>query len=122
MKNSIGWGRPSSDMKARDWVRAIFCAVVAAPGTERREAGGAPPDATNSENGQKDVMMKVFREARTIVELIFSFTGGDLDIDKVDLEFLFGLDADEKGRSTSGGDDLVREVGRLEDKGKRSFL
>lgn len=66
--------------------------------------------------------MKVFREARTIVVLVFSFTGRDLDIDKVDLEFLFGLDADEKWRSTSGGDDLVREVGRLEDKGKRSFL
>ena len=39
-----------------------------------------------------------------------------LDIDEVNLELLFGLDANQKGRTTTRGDDLVGVVRRLEHK------
>lgn len=46
----------------------------------------------------------------------------DLDVDKVHLELLVGLDTNEQGRSSSGHDDLSREVGALEAEGERSLL
>jgi hypothetical protein len=43
------------------------------------------------------------------------------NVNEIDFEFLVGLDSDQERRATSSGDDLVGEVDRLEDKGKRSF-
>ena len=47
-----------------------------------------------------------------------------LDIDEIDLQLLFGLDTDEKGGTTTGGDDLIREMNGFEDecKGALEFL
>jgi hypothetical protein len=42
----------------------------------------------------------------------------EFHIDKVDLELLLRLDADQKRRTAASGDDLVRVVLRLEDKGE----
>ncbi|KAI3475145.1 hypothetical protein L1887_63506 [Cichorium endivia] len=42
----------------------------------------------------------------------------ELDVDKVDLELLLGLDADQEGRAASCDDDLAGEVYGLEDKGE----
>ena len=46
----------------------------------------------------------------------------ELDIDKVHLQLSVRLDTDEQGRSSSRGDNLVREVGRLEHERKRALL
>lgn len=43
----------------------------------------------------------------------------ELDIDKVNFELLLGLYTNEQWGTTSGSDDLIREVPALEDKGKR---
>jgi hypothetical protein len=44
-----------------------------------------------------------------------------LNIDKVNLQLLICLDSNEKGRSTTSGDDLIRVVARPEDEGKRTL-
>lgn len=46
----------------------------------------------------------------------------ELDVDKVDLELLLGLDSDQDRGTTAGDDHLVGKVDRLEDKGERSLL
>jgi hypothetical protein len=46
----------------------------------------------------------------------------ELDINEINLELSFSLDTDQKRRSSSSSDNLIREVGRLEDESKRSFL
>lgn len=45
-----------------------------------------------------------------------------LDINKVDLELLGGLDTNQKRGTTTGGNNLVGEVDRLEDHGKSTLL
>lgn len=45
----------------------------------------------------------------------------DLDVDEINLELLVRLDTNEKRRSAAGSDDFVGVVGRLENKGKRTF-
>lgn len=41
-----------------------------------------------------------------------------LDIHKIDLEFLVGLDTNEQRRTTASGDDFIGEVDGLEDEGE----
>lgn len=41
---------------------------------------------------------------------------GELDVDKIDLELLLSLDTDQQRRTLSGGDNLVREMCRLDEK------
>lgn len=42
-------------------------------------------------------------------------------VDKVNLELSVGLDTDQQRRSSSGGNDLVGEMTRLEDESERTF-
>ena len=45
-----------------------------------------------------------------------------LNINEVDLQLLLSLDANEKGRATSGSNDFVGEVDGLEDEGEGTLL
>jgi hypothetical protein len=56
---------------------------------------------------------------RTLLRVLGS---GKLDIDEVDLELPVSLDTDQERRSSSSGNDLVREVLRLEDESEGPFL
>jgi hypothetical protein len=44
-----------------------------------------------------------------------------LDVDEINLEFLIGLDTDQKGRTTASGNNLVGVMNRLENECKRTF-
>jgi hypothetical protein len=46
----------------------------------------------------------------------------ELNVDKVNLKLLGGLDTNEKGGSAAGGDNLVGEVNTLEDHGEGALL
>ena len=46
---------------------------------------------------------------------------GELDVNKVDLELLFRLDADQERRTATSGYDFIGIVLRLEDKGEGSL-
>lgn len=46
----------------------------------------------------------------------------ELDIDKVDLELLVGLDADQDGRTAASDYDLIGVVDRFEDECERALL
>ena len=54
--------------------------------------------------------------------MMFGLAGGYLDINEVDLQLLLSLDANEKRRATSGGNDFVGEVDGLEDEGEGTLL
>ena len=53
-----------------------------------------------------------------LADLLIILLAREFNVDKVDLEFLVGLDTDQKRRTTAGGDGFVGVVLRLEDKGK----
>jgi hypothetical protein len=101
---------PSSDKKARDCERRSLGPELADPsvGTVR-----SPPLSPSTE------IRYILLGKLTLILLVGV---SQLDIDKVDLELTVGLDTDEKRRTTTGGDNLVWEVDRLEDKGEGSFL
>jgi hypothetical protein len=54
--------------------------------------------------------------------LLTSVVLGQLDVDKVHFKLAVGLDTDEERGTTAGGNNLVGEVPRLEDKGERALL
>jgi hypothetical protein len=56
---------------------------------------------------------------RTLLRVLGS---GKFDINEVDLELPVSLDTDQERRSSSSGNDLVREVLRLEDESEGPFL
>jgi hypothetical protein len=51
-------------------------------------------------------------------DFLIRFLASEFDINKVDLEFLFRLNADQERRPTTSGDHLVRVMFRLEDESK----
>ena len=53
-------------------------------------------------------------ELTSIKTLTVTFRVGELDIDKVNLQLLLGLDTDQEGRTTTSGDNFVGVVGGLE--------
>lgn len=60
--------------------------------------------------------------SRLALERVVGVSGtGKLDVDKVDLELLLGLDTNEDGGTTASDDDLVGVVDRLEDERERSL-
>jgi len=62
---------------------------------------------------------RVRRSLTGIDNLLFSsLLAGEFHINKVDLELLFRLDTDQKRRTAASGDDLIRIMLRLEDKGE----
>lgn len=110
-KNSIGWGRPSSDMNARDWVRRTLGGCV---GTLRRELLDAEIRVSQSNQHEWD--------ARTLLNTRLGvILASDLNINKVNFELLVSLDTDKEGGSTSCSHDFVGVVARLEDEGERTF-
>jgi len=50
------------------------------------------------------------------------FGGREFDIDEIDLEFLFSLDANEERRTATSSDDFVGVVGALEDECERALI
>ena len=109
-KNSIGWGSPSSDMNARDCERSM----LEVDGGARRppgEVGGA------TTIGQSFRASRNSAKARTSVGLRV-VGASKLDIDKVHLELLLGLDTDEERRAATRSHDLVGVVRGLEDESK----
>lgn len=52
----------------------------------------------------------------------FIGSSSEFDIDEIDLELSLGLDTDENGGTTTGDDDLIGVVNRLENEGESSLL
>lgn len=60
---------------------------------------------------------------RVWLTVITTFSGiAKLDIDKVNLELLGGLDTNQERRTTASGNNLIGEALALEDEGKGTFL
>ena len=66
-----------------------------------------------------------FRRGVKIKKLTVITTFGgtsEFNINKIDLELLGGLDTNQERRTTTGSNNLVREVFALEDESKGTFL
>lgn len=123
MKNSMGWGRPSSDMNARDWVRAREIPPVL--GGARRLVGEVGT-ATEEVNELRIIHEDFVKRLLTGVDssLRNCLLACKLDINEIHLQLLVGLHSDQEGRTTSGSDDFIGIVDRLEDEceGPLEFL
>lgn len=54
-----------------------------------------------------------------LLTLVTALSGvTELNINKVNLELLSGLDTDQEGRTTTGSNDFIRVMLALEDEGK----
>lgn len=57
----------------------------------------------------------------TSIDRLVLALSSKLDINKVNLQLLLGLDTNQQRRTTTGGDDFIGVVGRFEDERERTF-
>lgn len=113
-KNSMGWGRPSSDINARDWVRMILGLMI---GGARRP----PEDAvleTENRVRKRIESLEGINKLTGVGNLLISLLASEFNVNKIDLELLVGLHADQERRTAAGDYDFIGIVLRLEDKGE----
>jgi len=113
-KNSMGWGRPSSDMNARDWVRMILGLTI---GGARRPLEVAVGETENRVRKWVESLEGISK-LTGVGDLMVSFLASEFNVNKIDLELLIGLHADQERRTAAGGYDFIGIVLRLEDKGE----
>jgi len=117
-KNSMGWGRPSSDMNARDWVRMILGLII---GGARRPEVAVAVEETEIFVRKPVESVEGINELTGIGNLLISLLASEFNINKIDLELLVSLHADQEGRTAAGGYDFIGIVLRLEDKCERTL-
>ena len=94
-KNSMGWGRPSSDMNARDWVRMILELTI---GDARRPLEVAIGETENRVRKRVESLEGISK-LTGISHLMISLLASKSNVNKIDLELLIGLHADQRSQA-----------------------
>ena len=111
-KNSMGWGRSSSDMNVRDWGRMILGLTIrGARMPAERPSEVAVCETENCVRKRIDSLEGINRLTRVRTgNLLITLLASEFNVKKIDLELLIGVHADQETRTAAGGYDFIRMV------------
>ena len=95
-KNSMGWGRSSSDMNVRNWGRMILGLIIrGARMPAERPSEVAVCETENCVRKRIDSLEGINRLTR-IGNLFITLPASEFNVKKIDLELLIGVHADQR--------------------------